>query len=66
MSPCNVGNAPRTPAEEAARAIIMAHYLYGIPQPRGWSGPVFDALRVLHPEDPRATLHAFWPEDQAR
>ena len=50
----------------------MAHRLYGIPKPRGWSGAVFEALKVLHPqaaahlaehEDAEATLVAFWPEE---
>lgn len=71
MSPGNIGDAPQTPAEKVAYGLLMAHSLYGIPKPRGWSGAVFEALQVLHPEaaahlavheDARATLDAFWPE----
>lgn len=59
-------------ADAAAKGLVMAHRLYGIPKPRGWSGAVFEALKVLHPqaaahlaehEDAEATLVAFWPEE---
>lgn len=61
-------------AETAARGLVMGHYLYGIPKPRGWSGCVFDALKVLHPaaaehlaehQNPGLTLDTFWPDEHS-
>lgn len=59
--------------DAAAREIVLACYLYGIPGPRGWSSATWAALKVLHPqaaahyeahEDWRLTLDTFWPGEE--